>query len=455
MISRRSLLNNLMAAAAGIVVSPNLLLASANPTNRIPWKNWSGSQVCYPEFRKAPATIEALQELIVSSKGQIRPVGSGHSFTPLVPTNDTIVSLSKLSGLVGHDTEKNQATILAGTRLGDIGEPLASVGQALLNMPDIDEQSLAGALGTATHGTGRNIGCMSSFVEGLKLMTANGEIIECSRTKNTDIFNAARVNLGALGVVTEVTMQNAPKYRLKRETTWMPIEEILESAEHISNNNRNFEFYYIPFTGMGFTDVQNITTEPVSETDKLDQNDGAEDLKIARDMLSWSPKIREFVLGTYMKTISKEITIANSWQNYASERNVRFNEMEYHLPRENMVKAFTEIKNVVEKNFPEVFFPFEIRYIQGDDIWLSPFYGRETCSIAVHRFFEEDYKPLYAAVEPILKKYEGRPHWGKINTMNTQQFKQHYAKWDDFNEVRRQLDPQGKFLNQYLKSLFV
>ena len=455
MISRRSLLNNLMAAAAGIVVSPNLLLASSNPTNRIPWKNWSGSQVCYPEFRKAPATIEALQELIVSSKGQIRPVGSGHSFTPLVPTNDTIVSLSKLSGLVGHDAEKNQATILAGTRLGDIGEPLASVGQALLNMPDIDEQSLAGALGTATHGTGRNIGCMSSFVEGLKLMTANGEIIECNRTKNTDIFNAARVNLGALGVVTEVTMQNAPKYRLKRETTWMPIEEILESAEHISNNNRNFEFYYIPFTGMGFTDVQNITTEPVSETDKLDQNDGAEDLKLARDMLSWSPKIREFVLGTYMKTISKEITIANSWQNYASERNVRFNEMEYHLPRENMVKAFTEIKNVVEKNFPEVFFPFEIRYIQGDDIWLSPFYGRETCSIAVHRFFEEDYKPLYAAVEPILKKYEGRPHWGKINTMNTQQFKQHYAKWDDFNEVRRQLDPQGKFLNQYLKSLFV
>jgi len=444
-----------MAAAAGIVVSPNLLLASSNPTNRIPWKNWSGSQVCYPEFRKAPATIEALQELIISSKGQIRPVGSGHSFTPLVPTNDTIVSLSKLSGLVGHDEEKNQATILAGTRLGDIGEPLASVGQALLNMPDIDEQSLAGALGTATHGTGRNIGCMSSFVEGLKLMTANGEIIECNRTKNTDIFNAARVNLGALGVVTEVTMQNAPKYRLKRETTWMPIEEILESAEHISNNNRNFEFYYIPFTGMGFTDVQNITTEPVSETDKLDQNDGAEDLKLARDMLSWSPKIREFVLGTYMKTISKEITIANSWQNYASERNVRFNEMEYHLPRENMVKAFTEIKNVVEKNFPEVFFPFEIRYIQGDDIWLSPFYGRETCSIAVHRFFEEDYKPLYAAVEPILKKYEGRPHWGKINTMNTQQFKQHYAKWDDFNEVRRQLDPQGKFLNQYLKSLFV
>jgi len=120
-----------------------------------------------------------------------------------------------------------------------------------------------------------------------------------------------------------------------------------------------------------------------------------------------------------------------------------------------MVKAFKEIRDVVEKNFPEVFFPFEVRYIQGDDIWLSPFYGRETCSIAVHRFFKEDQKPLFAAVEPILKKYEGRPHWGKINTMTAKQFKQHYAKWDDFDQVRRQLDPNGKFLNQYLETLFV
>lgn len=455
MISRRSLLNNLMTAAAGLVVSPNLVFAAGDKSNRIPWKNWSGSQVCYPEFRKAPATIEELRSLITAAKGKIRPVGAGHSFMPLVPTDDTIVSLSRLSGVISHDSDKNQATIWAGTRLGDIGEPLAQTGQALLNMPDIDEQTLAGALGTATHGTGQNIGCMSSFVEGLELITASGEVLECSRTKNSDVFNAARVNLGALGVVTKVTMQNAPKYRLKRETTWLPIEEILEQSEFLAKNNRNYEFYYIPFTGMGFTDVQNITQEPASETDKIDQNDGAEDLKLARDMLSWSPKLREFVLGTYMKTISKEVTVANSWQNYASERNVRFNEMEYHLPRENMVKAFKEIREVVEKNFPEVFFPFEVRYIQGDDIWLSPFYGRETCSIAVHRFFKEDQKPLFAAVEPILKKYEGRPHWGKINTMTAKQFKQHYAKWDDFDQVRRQLDPNGKFLNQYLETLFV
>lgn len=455
MVSRRSFLNTLMTAAAGTVVAPNLLWANANTSNRIPWKNWSGSQLCYPEFRKAPASIEELQTLVANTKGNIRPVGAGHSFMPLVPTDDMILSLSRLSGVISSNTETNQSVILAGTRLGDIGAPLAKNDQALLNMPDIDEQSLAGALATATHGTGQNLGCMSSFVEGLKLVTANGDIIECNRTKNSDIFHAARVNLGVLGVVTEVTMQNSPSYRLKRETTWLPIEEILENADSLASNNRNFEFYYIPFTGMGFTDVQNISQEPISETNKLDQNDGAEDLKLARDMLSWSPKIRELVIGTYLKTISKEVTVANSWQNYASERNVRFNEMEYHLPRENMVPAFKEIRAMVEKNFPEVFFPFEIRYIQGDDIWLSPFNGRETCSIAVHRFFSEDYKPMFNAVEPILKKYNGRPHWGKINTMTSHELKAHYDKWSDFNDVRRQLDPTNKFLNAYLKDLFI
>lgn len=454
MVSRRSFLSGL-AAAAGCAAAPQLVFSAENAkSKRIPWRNWSGSQVCYPEFRKAPASLDEVQQLVKKATGKIRPVGAGHSFMPLVPTDDTILSLSRLSGLVSHNAVTNQATLWAGTRLGDIGEPLASVGQALLNMPDIDEQTLAGALGTATHGTGESLGCMSDYVEGVQLVTANGDIIECDRYKNADIFNAARVNLGALGVVTQVTMQNVPKYKLKRETTWLPIEEILDNADNLASNNRNFEFYYIPFTGMGFTDVQNITDEAPSATEKVDQNDGAEDLKLARDMLSWSPKIRELVLSTYMKTLSKEVTVANSWQNYASERNVRFNEMEYHLPRENMVDAFKEIRHVVESNFNEVFFPFEVRYIKSDDIWLSPFYKRETCSIAIHRYFKEDQKPLFTAVEPILRKYGGRPHWGKVNTMAVNDFKQHYPKWQAFDEVRRQLDPKGKFLNSYLHGLF-
>jgi FAD-linked oxidoreductase len=451
MQSRRTFLQQLMGAAAIIAMPPHLLAAKQTA---LPWRNWSGSQVCYPNIRSAPADLAQLQSLLKESTGVVRPVGFGHSFMPLVPTDDTIISLSRLTGVINVDDEKQQARVWAGTRLGDIGEPLAQSGQALLNMPDIDEQSLAGAIATATHGTGAQLTCMSNYVEALQLVLANGDTLECSRNQNRDVFNAARVNLGALGVVSQVTLQNQAKYKLKRETTWLPIEEILENAETLADNNRNFEFYFIPFTGMGFIDVQNITDEPVTATDKLDQNDGAEDLKTARDLLSWSPKLRELVLGTYMKTLPKEVNVANSWQNYASERNVRFNEMEYHLPRENIIKAFKEVRHIVETQFPDVFFPFEVRYIKQDDIWLSPFNSRETASIAVHRYHQEDYKTMFAAIEPILQKYNGRPHWGKLNTMNTNQFADHYSHWQDFKAICQQLDPKGKFLNPYLSSLF-
>lgn len=451
MQTRRTFLQQLMGAAA-VMAMPSHLLAAGQTA--LPWRNWSGSQVCYPKTRSAPADLAQLQNLLKDSTGTIRPVGSGHSFMPLVPTDDTIVSLSRLTGLISVDQKQQQARVWAGTRLGDIGQPLADNGQALLNMPDIDEQSLAGAIATATHGTGAQLACMSNYVEALQLVLANGEVMECSRTQNQAVFNAAQVNIGALGIISQVTLQNQARYKLKRETSWLPIEEILQNAESLADNNRNFEFYFIPFTGMGFIDVQNITDEPVTVVEKLDQNDGAEDLKTARDILSWSPKLRELVLGTYMKTLPKEVNVANSWQNYASERNVRFNEMEYHLPRENMVKAFNEIRNIVETQFPEVFFPFEVRFIKSDDIWLSPFNGRETCSIAVHRYHQEDYKDMFAAIEPVMQKYNGRPHWGKLNTMNSAQFSEHYAHWQDFKDIRQQLDPNGQFLNLYLSSLF-
>jgi len=451
-VNRRDFLNQLMLGAAATLVPFDVL---AESKKRIPWRNWSGSQVCYPESRKAPADIEQLQALVSQAKGRIRPVGSGHSFMPLVPTDQTIVSLSRMSGVISANSERQQATVWAGTRLGDLGEPLAELGQALPNMPDIDEQTLAGALGTATHGTGAQLSCLSGYVSGLQIMNAKGEVIDCHANKNADLFNAAKVNLGALGIVTQVTLQNQPKYRLKRETTWLEIEDILAQAHDLAEQNRNFEFYYIPFTGMGFIDVQNVTTEPVSSTDKIDQNDGAEDLKTARDLLNWNSSVRELVLSTYMKTLSPEVTVANSWQNYASERNVRFNEMEYHLPRENMLPAFREVRQLVESQFPEVFFPFEVRYIKQDDIWLSPFYQRDTCSIAVHRYHKEDYKPFFTAVEPIFKKYEGRPHWGKLNSMTPAEFKHHYPRWGDFKSLRQELDPNGKFLNDYLTQLWV
>ncbi|WP_299773762.1 D-arabinono-1,4-lactone oxidase [uncultured Pseudoteredinibacter sp.] len=464
MTNRRQFLSALVATATTAAVNPTISLAvsatsssdaaPAKKKRRIPWRNWSGSQECFPAARKAPSSVAELQELVTAAPGIVRPVGAGHSFMPLVPTDDTIISLSRLAGVIEHDEQSNTALIWSGTRLGDIGAPLAERGQALINMPDIDEQSLAGAISTATHGTGAGLGCMSSYVDGLQLLTANGELIDCSADNNADIFKAAQVGLGSLGIVTQIRMRNEPLYRLRREAEWMPIEDILAQVDQLADNNRNFEFYYIPFSGMGFTDVHNITEEEPSRTEEMDQNDGANTLKSLRDWLSWSPKLRELILSSYMSSLDKEVVVANSWENYAKERNVRFNEMEYHLPRENLVAAFKEIRAEVENNFPEVFFPFEVRVVKSDDIWLSPFNGRESCSIAVHRFFQEDFKPLYAAVEPILRKYGGRPHWGKLNTLSGADLEKLYPRWNDFKALRQQLDPQDKFLNPYLKGIF-
>jgi FAD-linked oxidoreductase len=456
MLNRRGLLQALVFAAVNsnsgrLTGATN---ASDKPRRRLPWRNWSGSQQCLPAARLAPASVEELQEILSTGTGVVRPVGAGHSFTPLVPTDGTIVSLSRLSGLVDHDPDTLQATLWAGSRLGDLGQPLEAVGQALVNMPDIDEQALAGCLATATHGTGAGIGCMSTFIEGLQLLDARGELHDCDRQQNTELFEAARVSLGVLGVITQVRLQNVAPYRLRRETVWREFDDILAIADSEADKHRNFEFYYIPFSGMGFTDAHNISDEPISSTEKMDGNEGARDLQLARDMLSWSSRLRELVLGSYMKTLSDEVTVENSWKNYASERNVRFNEMEYHLPRENGVPALREIRTELETRHPEVFFPIEVRYVQADDIWLSPFYQRDSCSIAVHRFFEEDYKPYFRAIEPIFRKYGGRPHWGKLNTLQQGDFRKLYPRWDDFASVRRELDPEGRFLNPYLAGLF-
>lgn len=452
MMRRRSVLQ--MLAATAVASQYPVLPAIGAEKRRLPWRNWSGSQQCLPEARVAPASIAELQELISGSTGVLRPVGAGHSFTPLVPTDGTLVSLSRLGGISDVDTNRIQATIGGGTRLGDIGQPLQDAGQALVNMPDVDKQSLAGSLATATHGTGAGLGCMSTLVTGLQLVTANGELVDCDANNNPELFQAAKVSLGALGMVTQVRMQNVAPYRLRRETVWWELEEMLEVVDGMAEKHRNFEFFYVPFSGMGFTDAHDITDEPIGSTEKVDPNEGTMELKMVRDWLEWSPTLRRLLLGTYTSTIPDEITIGNSWKNYANERNVRFNEIEYHLPRENGLRALKEIIAALESKHHEVFFPIEVRYVKADDIWLSPFYRQDSMSIALHRYFEEDYTPYFNTVEPILRKHGGRPHWGKLNTLGGDDFSALYPRWSDFAQIRQEMDPQGRFLNPYLKSLF-
>lgn len=200
---------------------------AASTAGKIPWRNWSGSQVCYPDARVAPKDEGALSDIVKGTDGPIRPVGAGHSFTELVPTDDTIVSLARFSGVEPHESDPLQARIGAGTRLGAIGAPMAAMGQGLFNMPDIDQQSMAGATATGTHGTGADLSALHHYITELRLMTASGDVMELSRESNPELFDAARVSLGSLGIVTEFTFQNMPTYKLEKTTWTEPFEDVL------------------------------------------------------------------------------------------------------------------------------------------------------------------------------------------------------------------------------------
>ncbi len=453
-MNRRNLIKSLIATTVASSVPLTGKLSAASAAKPFPWKNWSGNLQCLPAARKSPATIGELQELVSSTSGRIRAVGAGHSFSPLVPTDETLLSIRRLSGLIDSQEASQTATVYGGTILSELGPVLNAQNQALINMPDIDQQTLAGAIATATHGTGAELGSLSSYVEGLEIVTADGERRYCTLERNSELFRASQVGLGATGIVTAITMKNTRPFKLKREAKWLAFEDAITQAPELARQNRNFEFYYFPFTGMTLGDYLNISDEPISNTHELDGNSGIMDLKAARDYLSWSDTLRELILKSYMKTIKPSVNIDHSYAIYATERNVRFNEMEYHLPADVGMQALAEIRSVIEKNFPEVFFPIECRFVKAEEAWLSPFYQRDTVSIAVHRYFEEDYKPLYRAVEPILQSFSGRPHWGKINTFSAAQLRDSYPQWQNFLDVRKEYDPNGKFLNAYLERIF-
>ncbi len=417
------------------------------------WSNWSGGQRCNPAAIAAPADEAALTALVKTAQAPIRPAGAGHSFTPLVPTDGTIVALDRLHGVAAHDDAAKTATIQAGTRLGEMSEALYALGQSTEILPDINKQTLAGAIATSTHGTGIAFGSLSSFVEKLRLVTAAGEIIECSADQETDVFNAARVGLGALGIVTQIGLRNRARLVLQRNTWFEPIDQLIDRAPELAQKHRHFEFYFLPFTGMGLGITNDESTTPPAEVPPTRDTDGLEDLRSLRDWLAWAPPLRRSAAKAIIAQFGPETLTAPSYQLLSTERPIRFNEMEYHIPREHLRTTLRQVIKTVENRFPTTFFPIEVRFIKEDDIWLSPFQGRPSCSIAVHIPNDEDYHAYFGAIEPIYQAVGGRPHWGKLHTLTAKELAPLYPHWEDFKRVRLALDPDGKFMTPALQRL--
>ncbi|WP_066680918.1 D-arabinono-1,4-lactone oxidase [Caulobacter sp. CCH9-E1] len=425
---------------------------SVNADGKLLWRNWSGIQNAYPAARLAPKDEGELALALKTAQGPIRPVGAGHSFTALAPTTGTLVSLDAMAGVV--DWEGDAAIVRTGTRLGALGPMLAEKGRALPNLPDINKQSLGGALGTATHGAGAKIPALHGDVTGLRLVTPSGQVIDADAEKNPEIFQAALVSLGALGVISQVRIRTSANRRLRRRVWLEPFEEALANAEARWAQHRNFEFYAVPFTGLAANISHDETDDPALPRGPDQDTEFLEALKGLRNLLGFATPVRKAAAKALLSTAKPETAVDEGWKLLSTERPVRFNEMEFHLPVENQLKALEEVVRTIEKERPDVFFPIEARRIASDDAWLSPFHGGPRGSVAVHAYYRDDFSFLYSLVEPIFRRYEGRPHWGKLHTLRGQQLAALYPRWNDYLAVRQELDPEGRMLNPYLRGLF-
>ena len=418
------------------------------------WQNWSQSIAPQNAEIAVPRDAAALKKLLGETEGGVRPVGSGHSWTGLVPCDGAIVKLDHFNGIGAVDAQAQTAWLGAGARLKDLSPALAAHGLAFRNLGDIDVQSLAGATSTATHGTGRDLPCLAAEIRGLRMVTGAGEDMEISAKKNPDLLPAAQVALGALGIITQMDMQLVACYKLHRRVQFRPIGEVLGAAMDLWETHRNFEFFYIPFSGTAMSITHDITDAADTPRDEDESDDAVMQLKALRDKLGWFPWARKKLLGAAISKAPEENVIGDSWRLLSSARNVAFNEMEYHLPVENGLAALDEVRHYIERHRPDVFFPLECRMTAADNAWLSPFHAGPCISVAVHTHAPDAYDFLFSDIEPILRRHGGRPHWGKLNSLDGADLAALYPKLADFAKLRRELDPQGRFLNRYLHGLF-
>ena len=430
-------------------------LPATDPRGRLLWRNWSGNQFSYPAARAAPASAEQVATLLKSVSAPIRVVGAGHSFTALVPTDGTLVSLDGLSGIATQDDAAVLATIRSGTRLGPLGAALADIGQEMLTLPDINKQSLGGAIATASHGSGATLQAIHGAIRSFRLVSVSGDVIEASADHNTDVFNAARVGLGAFGVITDITLQNRRLTRVHKRTYVLPTRDALAAWPTLKTQHRTCELLILPFADMALVIVSDASTDPVQPRGPDTDTDGLMQLKALRDWLAVSPPLRRLLARKAVQAAPPTDAVDDGWKLLSNERPVRFNEMEYHVPADAQVAAASAVLQAIERYRPDVFFPIEVRSIAADDAWLSPFYQRESGSIAVHAYYKNDDAFLFSLIEPILQHHDGRPHWGKLNSWKGTDFAAAYPRWKDALAVRQSLDPEGKLLNPYLRSVFL
>jgi FAD-linked oxidoreductase len=426
------------------------------------WSNWAGT-VHADVTVAAPASVGAVQQLVAEAAARgrrVKPIGAGHSFTAIGATDGIQLRLDRLSGIVHADRATGLVTVLAGTRLHALSESLWALGLSMTNLGDIDVQTIAGAISTGTHGTGARLGGLATQVRSLELVCADGSLVTCSAEENSELFAAARVGLGALGVIATVTLQCEPAFALSASESPAGLDEVLDELDALVIGNDHFEFYWFPHTRRVLTKRNNRVLAG-TELQPLGRVRGwVDDEFLSNTLFERLNRVTTRRPGLIPRTnalaarmLSARGFVDRSYRVFASPRTVRFREMEYAVPRAAVPEVLAGIESYLARSGEQIGFPVEVRFAAADDIWLSTAFERDTGYLAVHQYHRREHAAYFHAVEEIAMRVGGRPHWGKLHHRDAASLRDAYPRFDEFRAVRDKLDPGRVFGNDYLATV--
>ncbi len=422
------------------------------------WTNWAAGQRCVPSAAARPGSRAEVAAIVARAGAEgrrVKAVGSGHSFSACALTDGVHLHLERLDRLLDVDRDAGLVRVEAGISLGALARALHAHGLALPSLGDIDTQTLAGALATATHGTGARLPNLSAQVEAMELILADGSERTLTAADG-DLLRAARVGLGALGVVVAVTLRCVPAFRLQAIDAPEPLDAVLAGLDARVDGAAHFEFWTFPHSPLALTRTNTPTEAPrrapgaavdwVGEV-LVDNHVFGLFNRAARRAPRAIPRLNRLA----GRLATRRDRVEDSFRVFASRRLVRFEEMEYAVPRARAAEALLACRAILERH--PVSFPVELRFTAGDDALLSPAYGRDSAHVAVHVFAGLDWEAPFREVEAAMGALGGRPHWGKRTLLGAEALAPHYPQWSAFQAARETLDPDGRFANAFTDRL--
>jgi FAD/FMN-containing dehydrogenase len=406
------------------------------------WWNWFGEQYFTPHYTARPRSEEDVRQIVVQAKKlglPVRPSGKGHSNPPIVPTVGVHIDFSAFAEVMNVDKEKLQVTFQPGITVGDLSRFLRTQGMSLNNQGDIDTQSLCGAIVTGTHGAGVTLPCMSAQMIAARIVTADGQLVDLSAAADGERFKAFRTSIGMFGVIVSITIQAVPSYNIRKRSWNADVEDCIDGLHALLKDNRTFWFFWLPRK-----EAADLFVLPGNMPSTASRDDDICHMRSYNAVPVDAPA----------PTLGPGEEFGHSSAIFPNLYEPNFREMEYAVAFADLEQTFDEVRQLLRKKYPDLAFPVECRPVKADDSYLSAYAGRDGYAIGVSGPHKVETWAMLRDVDAIFDRHAGRPHWGKHHFMTPARLEKLYPRYDDFKRMRREMDPDGMFLNDHLRQLF-